>query len=122
MGSRFGLSSQLLLTRRGLLWVFWEQACRLPTRPGFGNEKAREVICARASMSGRSLETPARCGAAPRAVAQGSPLEMPRVRPAPPRPTPAESEQGPRGDSCAHRSVVLAALERGPGSSPIPAY
>lgn len=39
MGSGFGLSSQLLSTCPALPWVFWEQASRLPTQPGFGNKR-----------------------------------------------------------------------------------
>lgn len=67
MGSGSDLPGQLLSTRWGLCSVFWDQKCRLPTQPGFGNKRFKQVY-----LPGCSVESLVRSRATPRAICRGA--------------------------------------------------
>lgn len=83
VGSGFCLPSQLPSARGGLCSVFWDQAYRLPTQPGFGDKRPVKSFVG-AHLLGCILETlVSKVWGHSKCHLQGSSLGMQGVRPTP---------------------------------------
>lgn len=71
VGSGLCLPSQLPSARGGLCSVRWDQECRLPTQPGFGDKKPVKSLVG-AHLLGCVLETLVRRGVTQSAICRGA--------------------------------------------------